>query len=248
MTAALIEAHRAAQSEVAATVARRMAVGWRLLDPFDLDNTTERWLAVARRIIGAGRADSTRLAAEYLRLYRMSQLGTLDGFTLDLAPALDGGTTTSLIVTGPVKVKQTIASLVEAGNLNVGIASRAGLVAATGAAARHALNGGRDSIHNTIRRDDQALGYARHCRVNCCSFCAMLASRGPVYESAETATVTGKGRRYHDHCYCQPVPVYDRDAPWPGNSRDLQKLWNESTAGHSGKGAVNAFRRAYERG
>lgn len=41
-----------------------------------------------------------------------------------------------------------------------------------------------------------------------CDFCLMLASRGPVYGSSETAG--GEGNKYHDHCYCIPVPVVGR--------------------------------------
>ncbi|WP_279020462.1 hypothetical protein [Mobiluncus mulieris] len=41
-----------------------------------------------------------------------------------------------------------------------------------------------------------------------CDFCLMLASRGPVYGSSETAG--GEGNKYHDHCDCIPVPVVGR--------------------------------------
>lgn len=46
-----------------------------------------------------------------------------------------------------------------------------------------------------------------------CGFCAILASRGPVYSSAERA-----GQRvdkFHDNCRCDVVPVYT-SKDWPG--------------------------------
>lgn len=41
-----------------------------------------------------------------------------------------------------------------------------------------------------------------------CGWCAMLAGRGPVYGSAQSA---GQGRRYHGHCGCTAEPF---DGPW----------------------------------
>lgn len=45
-----------------------------------------------------------------------------------------------------------------------------------------------------------------------CGFCAMLASRGPVYRSE--ATARGAGGRYHDHCGCTVEPHYGSFAEW----------------------------------
>jgi hypothetical protein len=52
-----------------------------------------------------------------------------------------------------------------------------------------------------------------------CAFCAMLASRGPVYGSKQTAeTRAADGRRYHDHCGCTAV-----EAVGPWGERDAQE-------------------------
>lgn len=91
-----------------------------------------------------------------------------------------------------------------------------------------------------------------------CGFCWMLASRGPVYGSAESggakhvsgdpvaADYTGG---WHTGCDCKVVPVFNLD-DWQGRNRYLaaEELWKESTVGFHGKEAVNAFRRAVERG
>lgn len=47
----------------------------------------------------------------------------------------------------------------------------------------------------------------------CCAFCGMLATRGAVYGSRESAGASGplsRGAHYHDHCRCTVV------VEWPG--------------------------------
>ena len=44
-----------------------------------------------------------------------------------------------------------------------------------------------------------------------CGFCAMVASRGPVYGSAKSA---GDGNRYHDHCGCTVEPFHGDPREW----------------------------------
>lgn len=80
-----------------------------------------------------------------------------------------------------------------------------------------------------------------------CAFCAMLASRGPVYTSKKTATFAGTSvDAYHDFCDCEAVLVVEgRD--WVGRAQydQLEQLWIESAAGTSGKDSVKAFARAW---
>lgn len=96
-------------------------------------------------------------------------------------------------------------------------------------------NAGRDTISSTAMGDPVRVGYARVPRAGCCAFCGLLASRGAVYNSAESAGgVTGRGvdasvtsgkrggqgkgvkargtrelqASYHDMCRCAVVPVF----------------------------------------
>lgn len=114
-------------------------------------------------------------------------------------------------------------------------------VEASGAATRHVLTGGRQSLLTLLGDDAQALGWARVTDGDPCAFCALLASRGPVYKTRQSAAFEA-----HDSCACTPEPVYSRDAPWPGHAADYRRLYRQSTRGTSGKDAINAFRRAYE--
>jgi hypothetical protein len=94
-----------------------------------------------------------------------------------------------------------------------------------------------------------------------CSFCAMLASRGPVYTSR--AAAVGRGGpmgAYHTpyvnksgvtvggFCDCIAV-IVPRGKPWEGEQAylALEDLWLDETENYSGADARNAFRRAWER-
>lgn len=82
-----------------------------------------------------------------------------------------------------------------------------------------------------------------------CSFCAMLASRGPVYSSERAALQRGGAsvRAYHDGCDCIAQLVTDYDT-WEGRDahRDLEDLWLDATQRTSGTRSLNAFRREWE--
>lgn len=79
-----------------------------------------------------------------------------------------------------------------------------------GIADRNVKAGGRATIVENVRRDPMRPRFARVPSGRPCPFCLMLASRGAVYASAETAG--GEGHDYHDHCGCEPVPMWGDDA------------------------------------
>lgn len=140
-------------------------------------------------------------------------------------------------------------------------------------------NGGRRTIVRAVE-DTQFInqvevGWARVATgKETCGFCMMLVSRGPVYQSAESAgldigdttakelfqlaesgdlesreALAGLMTRWHQGCDCKVVPVFNRKN-WPGLAAQKRALeiWKETTRGFSGKDAMNAFRRAIERG
>lgn len=67
-----------------------------------------------------------------------------------------------------------------------------------GEASRVTQNQGRFSMHNSAMADKECIGWVRVTDGNPCAFCRLLASRGPVYKSADTAVATrskyAKGR------------------------------------------------------
>lgn len=131
---------------------------------------------------------------------------------------------------------------------------------------RKAGDGNRDSREKTSKAEldstkpgGKVLGWARVLTgAESCAFCAMLASRGPVY-SEDTVVTTGKprevrprqvhyrnsgatgghtyvsgsrreGEKYHDHCDCIAVLVV-KGVPWNGEQQyhDLKDLWDDAT-------------------
>lgn len=255
----LTETHRLAQARIGSqTVAQLMQV-WPLLDPTDLDATTERWLSASRAIVQSQRRTSAALAAQYVKAFRALELGTLDGFVPAAAAALpDDQLITSLVVTGPVKVKQGLTT-----GLTLDRALEAGLAGSSGAGDRHALNGGRSVIGNTTSSDTRCIGYQRVTSGKPCAFCALLASRGPVYFSgsfgdSDTRFVGPGTAKTHDHCRCSSEPIY-RDTDdvrtrqsqrfddiYQQASKDLRAELSAGTRQPGPNDLLNAFRRAYE--
>lgn len=235
IAAQLTELHRLAQLRLGAQTVAQLRSAWGLLDPEDLDATFEGWLRVAVPVVQANRAMSSSLAAGYVQAFRRAELaGAAGPFRSVLAAPVDVKmVTTSLLVTGPWSVKTAMSN-------GIDLARAADIAEARSSAAgmRHALDGGRDTIVDSVAADRQALGWARVASGNACAFCAMLASRGPTYSEASADFEA------HDGCQCGAEPVYSTNAAWPANSQRYRDLWNEHTAGASGADALNAFRQA----
>lgn len=119
-----------------------------------------------------------------------------------------------------------------------------------GSAKRHVLNAGRWTTMRNAERDGG--GWYRQPKLGACPFCLMLASRGAVYGSQETASVTGhagrqrgargNGKQYHDSCGCVAVRA-GKDGV-PQDIQNLQDTWYEVTKGTSGQGMRDAWNKA----
>lgn len=235
----LTESHRLAQARIGADTVRQMLAAWSLLRFDDLDGSFPDWLRVVIPLVAAQRRLSATLAANYLGVFRAVEIGVgVDTLRPVLADSLPvDALTTSMLITGPARIRSALARKVAP--------QKALSTAAAGAAAaamRHALNGGRDTITETVKADARAIGWARATSGTPCSFCAMLASRGPVYKSKAGAEGSRDDRvKCHDSCHCTPEPVFRPDAEWPAGSRRFQELWEQHATGPD---PANAFRRA----
>ncbi|MEV1157726.1 hypothetical protein AB0J27_20240 [Micromonospora chokoriensis] len=232
--------YRRLQATLSGDAAARVAVAFEtLLNPADLDRSFPVYARAVAQIIAEARSAVVLLAGAFYLAFREGSRAKGEVPPIAYAGALPPvRLATSLLVTGPVTVKQ---SLSRGQSLETAI-SRA-RVATVGAAYRMTADAGRSTIRDTIQRDKVALGWARVTDGDPCYFCAMLASRGPVYLSEGTARGDDP---YHDGCGCLPAPVFSLNDAWPGRAREFEALWQESTEGLSGREAVNAFRRAHE--
>lgn len=190
------EAHRLAQLKLGARVVALMRAAFRLLDPEDLDATFADWLVTVEPIIANGRRLSAGIANAYLLEVRRQTVGFDGTFEPMLASTIDPrALRTSLLVTGPLSIKNAMTRGVQLGHA-VDIAG-----ARTAAAGmRHALDGGRETILESVRRDDRAIGWRRIASGKACQFCASL-------EGAITGEAAA-GFEAHDGCSCSAEPVY----------------------------------------
>ncbi len=195
----LTETHRLAQARLGAETVRQMFAAFPLLRVGDLDGSFEPWLDVVTSLINGNRRKSSELTAGYLSAYRKSKLGPIPPFPAVIAGAVNAeALTTSMAVTGPVTISRLLAT-----GARPTQALETALVRTSAAAQRHVLNGGRETATNTLKADPEAVGYYRKTSGKACDFCQMLAGRGAVYLSEDTA-----GFKCHDSCHCTPEPLY----------------------------------------
>jgi hypothetical protein len=211
----LTDAHRVAQANLATDTVGKLTVVWKhLLKPANL-NDYATYLDVMTGLIRANRTTSAQVAAAYYGASRALYVDApYDPTLFDAIP--DEQIMTSLLVTGPVRVKTLIGN-----GESMETALNRALIASAGAATRHVANGGRETVRGNALADEWATGWRRVTDGNPCSFCAMLAGRGAVYKSATTATghhTAGRSRkgnpshgddRYHDHCGCTVEAVFN---------------------------------------
>ncbi len=234
-TDALTARHQRAQLALRAAALRELLKLW---PAFDLRRIARTWPAFEAATLGLIKArgkTSAGLASAYYRTHRKAA-GAPGAPTPKIAAVPDETILAGLRVVGPVAAGSALAKA----RPLAGVAE-ATLVNLSGATSMYVLNFGRRTLLESVKADRHALGWSRVTASQPCSFCAMLASRGPVYGSRETASFEA-----HRGCACSPQPVYDRDAEWPGRAEEFGSLWDSSTRGLSTAEARLAFRRAYE--
>lgn len=244
---ALTVAYRAAQSQVAAETVGLARQAWKLLDPTDLARSQAGWLATTAQIINIQNQRSQDISREYYDRMRQAEIG--EGMrVLDSKPVDDGLVADSLMLKGPISIKQGISR-----GQSEGQAVRNSLSRVQGACMKLALDGGRGFLIDTAYHDGRAEGWRRVTDGKPCAFCAMLAGRGPVYKkhtasfSSPDYVFKGSGlAKAHDYCECTIEVVY---GAWIPN--ELEEEWREAylaaaeSADLSGQARVAPSRRAH---
>lgn len=206
----LTEAHKLAQIRVGGLAAAEASILWNRLDINDLDGSTPYWLASNVRAVNQRMVQSQSVAGTYLNDYRQAEIGLAATVVL----AAPTGTPDALRLSGPVRIKRLIA-----GGMGAREAYEGAFTKFAGMARRQSMMGGRLTIAKTVGRDRRAIGWRRVTDGKPCAFCAMLASRGPVYKDAAAAD----GLMYHAHCGCTAEPEYSNAwTPTEDEERYLQ--------------------------
>jgi len=124
---------------------------------------------------------------------------------------------------------------------------------------RHAEQPARDLVADVAELEPNGAWARVLTGPNSCSFCAMLASRGPVYESRETALIDRvRLDTYHNGCDCIAVfvPGGLRNTTWEGREQwgRLIRAWRRSQPGgdfrregDQRRASRNVFRSWWER-
>lgn len=248
----LTEQHRTQQLALRAQFLQQLHKAWPLLDPLRLDATAAGWLNLMIDLITGFWSKSVTASLTYYDAFRNAEtdFGAFHAAHLRdvVVPNLEQ-IRASLIATGPAKIKHDTMS----GDHPIETIARKAMVTVAGAAGRLVMNGGRDAIDEAVRSDTRSVGWARVLGPKPCYWCAMLASRGPVYESKSVALVATarskrEGKEYHDNCMCQAEPVFrtlDKDE-WPEHMQDLNKLWAEAKKDTGPRSTINVFRSLFE--
>ncbi|OQW34502.1 MAG: hypothetical protein A4E20_10810 [Nitrospira sp. SG-bin2] len=285
--------HEQDQEAIAASLAVDLYPLWTMVDFQSLDKTMPMWLAGVLPRIKTAYLQSQRVAAVFTQNVRFASL-PLDeplhiavpnvekplsistnafampdlglGLLRDItAPFETQRVATSLTVEANYKTKKAMPGLEDELMDNA-------LVRSSGAAVKEAINGSRDVVKNITRIDQKLIGYARVTDSNPCHFCALLASRGAVYEedsfSPENDT-RKEGRKsdadftpnknapdlpegfsdvakVHNNCKCTLRPVYAKSQSLDEAARYYRKGWKNvynANPKMSSTGQVNEFRK-----
>ncbi|MGZ3140807.1 VG15 protein [Lentzea chajnantorensis] len=237
---------RTAQLSIRAMLLADLTDLWGLLDPQRVDETVGGWLGRSLDAVARYRRKSARSAADYYAELRRAEIGEAERpDVVELDEPTRARIATSLIVTGPTEVR----SRLQAGE-PAEQAAESALVAVQGAAGRHALDGGRQTLTAAGEQDQKVVAYSRVTSADACWFCRMLASRGFVYftdHSDTNARFVGDGlAKFHDFCACSVEPSFVEDAALPAAAQAHAALWKKTTKGLGGERARLAFRRAVE--
>lgn len=241
-TLALSEQHRQAQLTVRSSALRAFLALWPIWngDTSSFAQLVQAVLPLAR----VYRQSSAAIAGVYYESIRNAQEVPGRPAVRLAATVTPKQIATSMYVTGQAMTRDALAAGQTAEQ-----ARRAALTRVSGAVTRHVLNGGRQTIIDSVAADKQAHGWARITDGQPCAFCAMLAGRGAVYKTEQTADFEA-----HDHCGCQAIPLFN-GSPLPPLNRKLRDLYNQAqreaeAAGELDRGTsndrLNAFRRLYE--
>ena len=188
---ALTEQHRRAQLAIRAQALADFGRLWPIWHGDE--QTFQTFVDAVTILVRAYRQISAAAAAAYFTAFR--QAAEAEGVAVPtLAAAIpDAQIAASMYVTG----RDGLRVALDAGQLADQARSTV-FVRTSGAVTRHILDGGRQTLIDSVQADKQAVGWARITDGNPCYFCLTLASRGAVYQTERTAdsvrTTTARAR------------------------------------------------------
>jgi len=201
---------RAAQAGLTKLLARDMQSLRKLIVPARMQQTVPQWILAVRALVGQYSKASGSLAANYYDAERAAARVT-GRFTVPLPdPPPDEQVEASLRWAtkdiwprNPDDPKTTAVQ-----KLPLEQRLDAAEVKSEAVAQKLVVDSGRGTVHNAVQRDKQAVGYARAAALGACAFCRLMATRGMVFKSAESAGRNANSQfsgndstvKFHDNC------------------------------------------------
>ncbi|HYH54017.1 MAG TPA: hypothetical protein VD761_07795 [Solirubrobacterales bacterium] len=210
----LTEQHHTAQIQVRARALRDYLRLWPIWNGDE--ESFNQMAAAAIVLVRAYHGLSATLASSYFQSFRLAEQVAGEAAIRPAGPIDESKVLSGLVVTG----RDSVADALRAGR-SPEDARRAALTRTSGSITRQVLTGGRETLVRSVAEDKEALGWGRVTDGNPCPFCALLASRGPVYKE-ETVDFEA-----HDHCTCAAMPFY-KGADWPARGREFKALYDRS--------------------
>ena len=217
--ARLTERHRTAQLALRTQLVRDLLRIWPVFDSADITASWAKLEPVLVAMVQARFPMSARIAATYLPEFRRAE-----GIAGSVLPAMPDTPLADLVVPNLRYVGPMNAFRLTNLGRPASEVTRTTLVNIEGELTRQVLAGGRDTVVETVRRDRRARGFSRVTDGQPCSFCAMLAGRGPVYSES------GAGFEAHRKCGCTGEPVYFTDAPLSPSAQRWSSLYAEAAS------------------
>jgi hypothetical protein len=242
-------ASRAAQAQIAESSRQQQAwqVAWLLSQItslwglLDLRNVISSWPQVRTSITAVIGTQSQAMGqagnAYYQQARSAAGVVTLPPLLSVPPPPPPELVTATLDSTGPYSLLKRI----KAGQPVPQAAQATGNVMAS-AATRLIQNGARTAVLQAVQQDSAAVAWYRVTAADPCAWCALLAGRGAVYKTAQTA-----GFKAHSRCRCSAAAAFSREDAKALRDNDLYRQWRRVTRGFSGPDAVRAWRRYWDK-
>ncbi|MCX5537729.1 hypothetical protein OG785_45720 [Streptomyces sp. NBC_00006] len=243
---------RAAQTGLTRLLLRDLRGLRRLVNPNRLQVTVPTWIDAVAALVARYSQVSATLAADFYDGERAAA-GASGTFTVPLADAPPQEQTSQSLRWATKDVWDRDADVAtDAQSEPLDVRIDAAMTRADGAIERLVLNAGRDTVLEAVKRDPQAVAWARGAALGCCSFCALMATRGATYHTADTAGREANARfegdgeaKFHNWCRCVVIPVYRGQAfELSPHASAWDQLYKDHAQGHPGE-QLRLFRRAF---
>jgi hypothetical protein len=243
---------RSAQRGLTRLLLRDLLALRRLINQNRLQATVPPWIDAVTEVVTRYSETSATLAADFYDGER-DAAGVPGSFTVPLAePPPDEQVDSSLRWATKDLWPRDEADATAAQREPFDVRMQAAMEKADAATQKLVADAGRETLRQAVKTDPQAVAYARAAALGACSFCKLMASRGSVYRTAESAgrdandLFSGDASvvKFHNNCHCGIIPVFrGQQFELSPHAAEWDRIYREYAQGHPGD-QLRLFRRA----